>query len=188
MYGCDTRFAHSHTDCCVAGRRHGLKQAHEHHLSRPNHDHSMPDEQTSSRRPSKLHKRPASRSSSAEDWQDGGASSGDIDDVPPRPAPLRRTSSSSSSYGATKERRNSIPRAPPTLDDDPSFDQDGLSGGEDDDFDQPENVLGGWHFAPLLIAVVPPIGAVLGGHSDAWSDAILLVLASFWLYQFLKGR
>ncbi|TKY88904.1 hypothetical protein EX895_002145 [Sporisorium graminicola] len=48
------------------------------------------------------------------------------------------------------------------------------------------DTLGGWHFAPLGVALAPPLGALLGGHSDAWSDAILLILASFWLYQFLR--
>ncbi|SPO31062.1 related to TRX2 - thioredoxin II [Ustilago trichophora] len=46
--------------------------------------------------------------------------------------------------------------------------------------------FGGWHYAPLGVALAPPLGALLGGHSDAWSDAILLILASFWLYQFLR--
>ena len=44
----------------------------------------------------------------------------------------------------------------------------------------------GWHYAPLGVALAPPLGALVGGHSDAWSDAILLILASFWLYQFLR--
>ncbi|CDW97443.1 hypothetical protein, partial [Sporisorium scitamineum] len=48
------------------------------------------------------------------------------------------------------------------------------------------DTLGGWHLAPLGVALAPPLGALLGGHSDAWSDAILLILASFWLYQFLR--
>lgn len=46
--------------------------------------------------------------------------------------------------------------------------------------------LGGWHYAPLLIALAPAMASLLGGRADAWSDAILLLLASFWLYQFLK--
>ncbi|CEH11806.1 hypothetical protein CBOM_07201 [Ceraceosorus bombacis] len=48
------------------------------------------------------------------------------------------------------------------------------------------SALGGWHYAPLLIALIPPAGALLGGKADAWSDAVLLILSAFWLYQFLR--
>lgn len=87
-------------------------------------------------------------------------------------------SSLSSHPSRTKERKASIPLSPPTLEEDSFY--------EEDDPQKPENVLGNWHFAPLLIAILPPLGAVIGGQADAWSDAILLLLASFWLYQFLK--
>jgi hypothetical protein len=50
-----------------------------------------------------------------------------------------------------------------------------------------EAALGGWHYAPLFVALAPAAGALFGGRADAWSDAILLLLAAFWLYQFLKG-
>lgn len=93
-----------------------------------------------------------------------------------------RRSSSSSQSNRGRKRSASIPMSPPSV-------------GSDDDYYQDdareiraENVLGNWHFAPLLIAIVPPLGAVLGGGADAWSDAILLVIASFYLYQLLKGE
>ncbi|CBQ69001.1 related to TRX2-thioredoxin II [Sporisorium reilianum SRZ2] len=72
-----------------------------------------------------------------------------------------------------------VPLAPPSMTEE-----------EEAEFDAAQkaarDTLGGWHFAPLGVALAPPLGALLGGHSDAWSDAILLILASFWLYQFLR--
>lgn len=44
-----------------------------------------------------------------------------------------------------------------------------------------ESALGGWHYAPLLVGIGPPLGAILGGKVDHWSDAILLLLSSFWV-------
>lgn len=112
----------------------------------------------------------ASPSEQEPDWADGN-------DADAESTAYRTRSSSSSHGGQQKERRTSMPHAPPVEED--SF-------YEEEDPLKPENVLGHWHFAPLLIAVLPPVGAVLGGHADAWSDAILLILASFWLYQFLR--
>ncbi|KAI3478195.1 hypothetical protein L1887_59924 [Cichorium endivia] len=72
-----------------------------------------------------------------------------------------------------------VPHAPPSM-----------TEGEEAEFEAAQSAardtLGGWHYAPLAVALAPPLGALLGGHSDAWSDAILLILASFWLYQFLR--
>lgn len=72
-----------------------------------------------------------------------------------------------------------VPQAPPSI-----------STEEDAEFEAAQKAaseaFGGWHYAPLGVALAPPLGALLGGHSDAWSDAILLILASFWLYQFLR--
>ncbi|SPO30682.1 related to TRX2 - thioredoxin II [Ustilago trichophora] len=71
------------------------------------------------------------------------------------------------------------PQAPPSMTEE-----------ENAEFEAAQNAaretFGGWHYAPLGVALAPPLGALLGGHSDAWSDAILLILASFWLYQFLR--
>jgi hypothetical protein len=91
-----------------------------------------------------------------------------------------RRSTQSQSF-RDRKRSSSMPMSPPSV-------------GSDDDYYQnesereirSENVLGRWHFAPLLVALVPPLGAVLGGGADAWSDAILLFIASFYLYQLLK--
>lgn len=50
-----------------------------------------------------------------------------------------------------------------------------------------EHSLGGWHYAPLIVGLAPPLGAILGGgKADHWSDVILLLLSSFWLFQCLK--
>lgn len=72
-----------------------------------------------------------------------------------------------------------VPQAPPSLSEE-----------EQAEFEAAQKAasetLGGWHYAPLAVALAPPLGSLLGGHSDAWSDAILLILASFWLYQFLR--
>ncbi|UZJ56342.1 hypothetical protein CBS101457_005662 [Exobasidium rhododendri] len=92
-----------------------------------------------------------------------------------------RTPAYSSRSNRDRRQSRSIPLSPPSI------------GSDDDHYHQgdmpqirSENILGNWHFAPLLIALVPPLGAVLGGGADAWSDAILLVVASFYLYQLLK--
>lgn len=44
-----------------------------------------------------------------------------------------------------------------------------------------EHSLGGWHYAPLIVGIGPALGAILGGKADLWSDAILLLLSSFWV-------
>ncbi|EST08820.1 PITH domain protein [Kalmanozyma brasiliensis GHG001] len=90
--------------------------------------------------------------------------------------------------GSTDRRRSdhhqggfapSIPHSPPSMTEE-----------EEAEFEAAQraarDTLSGWHYAPLGVALAPPLGALLGGHSDAWSDAILLILASFWLYQFLR--
>ena len=90
--------------------------------------------------------------------------------------------SSFSSQSARDRRASSIPLSPPSV-----GSYDGHYQDDDGREMRVDNVLGHWHFAPLLIAIVPPLGAVVGGKADAWSDAILLFIASFYLYQLLKG-
>ncbi|KAJ1017791.1 hypothetical protein NDA16_005108 [Ustilago loliicola] len=87
-----------------------------------------------------------------------------VDDAP------RRQSSQQSGFAA---------HAPPSLTEEEAKEFEAAQNAVHDAF-------GGWHYAPLGVALAPPLGALLGGHSDAWSDAILLILASFWLYQFLR--
>lgn len=79
----------------------------------------------------------------------------------------------------SSQRSDFAPRAPPSLTEEEIAEFEAAQNAARDTF-------GGWHYAPLAVALAPPLGALLGGHSDAWSDAILLILASFWLYQFLR--
>lgn len=39
---------------------------------------------------------------------------------------------------------------------------------------------------PILFAIVPPLGALLWGTAEAWGDFLLLVLISYYLYNFIK--
>ncbi|CAD6918037.1 unnamed protein product [Tilletia controversa] len=76
-----------------------------------------------------------------------------------------------------------IPFAPPSLDydaDQAEHDQQHASAAA------AQTIFGGWHYVPLIIALVPPLGTFLGGHADTWSDAILLLLSTFWLYQWMR--
>ncbi|KAN0062629.1 hypothetical protein ACQY0O_005170 [Thecaphora frezii] len=92
---------------------------------------------------------------------------------------MRRRSSTASAASYADSATGSVRTAPPGLSPE---DEDG---GPPADETSPET-FGGWHYLPLIIALAPPIGAVIGGRADAWSDAILLFLSSFWLYQFLR--
>ena len=40
---------------------------------------------------------------------------------------------------------------------------------------------------PIAFAVVPPMGALIYGKSDVWSDFLLLLLIAFYLYNIIKG-
>jgi len=81
-----------------------------------------------------------------------------------------------------EEKDKDVPFAPPSIDyaaDETEFDHQRTAAAA-------ESAFGGWHWAPLVIALAPPIGTLLGGHADAWSDAILLLLGTFWLYQWMR--
>ncbi|CAJ0634673.1 4660_t:CDS:2 [Entrophospora sp. SA101] len=39
---------------------------------------------------------------------------------------------------------------------------------------------------PILFAVIPPMGALIFGKSDVWSDFLLLLLIAFYLYNIIK--
>lgn len=45
----------------------------------------------------------------------------------------------------------------------------------------------GAHSWPILFAVVPPLGALVFGKSDIWSDILTLALIAFFLYNIIKG-
>ncbi|KAK0548682.1 hypothetical protein OC845_003471 [Tilletia horrida] len=118
------------------------------------------------RRASAAAQRRASRSSSSNFTADSSSNSMGFDEI--------------ESVLAADEKE--VPFAPPSLDYDAyqaEIDQHRAAAAADSAF-------GGWHWAPLVIALAPPIGTLLGGHADAWSDAILLLLGTFWLYQWMR--
>jgi len=41
---------------------------------------------------------------------------------------------------------------------------------------------------PIVFAVIPPMGALVYGKSDVWSDFLLLLLIAFYLYNIIKGK
>ncbi|GAA6048989.1 hypothetical protein JCM3770_005428 [Rhodotorula araucariae] len=44
----------------------------------------------------------------------------------------------------------------------------------------------GWHHLPLILVGLPPLGAIVHGRAENWSDAIILALVVFYLYQLIK--
>ncbi|GAA5932645.1 hypothetical protein JCM1841_000321 [Sporobolomyces salmonicolor] len=44
----------------------------------------------------------------------------------------------------------------------------------------------GWHHVPLILVALPPLGAIVHGRAENWSDAIILILICFYLYQLIK--
>ncbi|BGO89940.1 hypothetical protein NBRC10512_001924 [Rhodotorula toruloides] len=44
----------------------------------------------------------------------------------------------------------------------------------------------GWHHLPLILVALPPLGAIVHGRAENWSDAIVLALVVFYLYQLIK--
>lgn len=51
----------------------------------------------------------------------------------------------------------------------------------------PNDYSNGAHSWPILFAVVPPLGALVFGKSDIWSDILTLALIAFFLYNIIKG-
>ncbi|GEM12648.1 hypothetical protein Rt10032_c23g6665 [Rhodotorula toruloides] len=58
----------------------------------------------------------------------------------------------------------------------------------DDDFHEhlEAEKTSGWHHLPLILVALPPLGAVVHGRAENWSDAIVLALVVFYLYQLIK--
>jgi len=52
----------------------------------------------------------------------------------------------------------------------------------------PSDYSSGAHSWPILFAVVPPLGALVFGKSDIWSDMLTLALIAFFLYNIIKGN
>ncbi|BGP14274.1 hypothetical protein JCM10213_005834 [Rhodosporidiobolus nylandii] len=49
-----------------------------------------------------------------------------------------------------------------------------------------EEKTSGWHHLPLVLVALPPLGAIIHGRAENWSDAIILLLVCFYLYQLIK--
>ncbi|GAA5877724.1 hypothetical protein JCM16303_000217 [Sporobolomyces ruberrimus] len=43
-----------------------------------------------------------------------------------------------------------------------------------------------WHHLPLALVALPPLLSIIHGRAENWSDAILLLLVAFYLYQLVK--
>lgn len=129
----------------------------------------MPSHTRTSKRSSSRHHQQPSQTAHVQEWADDGDSESDDARTHTRSDHHRRH------HGA------STPLAPPSpasLDDDL---QDVAASHA-----SAEHALGDWHYAPLILGLGPSLGAILGGKADHWSDAILLLLSCFWLYQCLK--
>uniref|UniRef100_A0A0K3CRJ4 Uncharacterized protein n=1 Tax=Rhodotorula toruloides TaxID=5286 RepID=A0A0K3CRJ4_RHOTO len=58
----------------------------------------------------------------------------------------------------------------------------------DDDFHEhlEAEKTSGWHHLPLILVALPPLGAIVHGRAENWSDAIVLALVVFYLHQLIK--
>ena len=52
----------------------------------------------------------------------------------------------------------------------------------------PAEFSSGAHSWPILFAVLPPLGALVFGKSDIFSDILTLTLIAFFLYNIIKGK
>lgn len=43
-----------------------------------------------------------------------------------------------------------------------------------------------WHYLPLVFALIPPLGAVIHGKADIWTDILMLLLLAYYLYNLVK--
>lgn len=58
---------------------------------------------------------------------------------------------------------------------------------QDEELVSNEPSVNSYHGWPLFAALAPPVLTVFGGQADHWSNAVEILLASFWLYQFLRS-
>ncbi|KAK9899799.1 hypothetical protein P389DRAFT_4196 [Cystobasidium minutum MCA 4210] len=79
--------------------------------------------------------------------------------------------------GRTRARSNSSNTAPRSTT---------TNDGDDEDDYHEESFSGPLHYLPLIVAVVPPLGAVLHGRAEAWTDFLILLLVAFYLYQIVR--
>ena len=50
-----------------------------------------------------------------------------------------------------------------------------------------ESKVSSWHNLPLFVVILPPLGAVLHGRAEDWTDAMILVLICFYLHYIVKS-
>jgi hypothetical protein len=41
---------------------------------------------------------------------------------------------------------------------------------------------------PIILAVIPTLGAFIGGSADAWSDFIMILLILYYVYKWITGK
>jgi len=85
----------------------------------------------------------------------------------PSPQPLASGAIESDDGTATgsPKRTRSFARSPP-------------SASQADD-DEQQSSFGGFHYIPLIFALVPPLGAIIHGRAEAWTDSLMLLVISF---------
>ena len=82
-------------------------------------------------------------------------------------------------------RRPSYARAPPSLkNSDYGATSEPGSGRHGTDEDESEHKFSGWHYIPLIFALVPPLGAIVHGRAEAWTDMLMLVVIAFCAFNF----
>ncbi|KAF9380736.1 hypothetical protein CPC16_010175 [Podila verticillata] len=110
------------------------------------------------------------RSSSLSSTSSNGLNGSPKSNLQPKQQPGLHTLPNSSSSNVSTQGRQSYP---------PS--NSGNRGNRD-----PNDYSNGAHSWPILFAVVPPLGALVFGKSDIWSDILTLALIAFFLYNIIK--
>ncbi|SCV67864.1 BQ2448_5475 [Microbotryum intermedium] len=107
----------------------------------------------------------------------GGASTGSTRRRTSASGGNRRPSSSSTMSGLNGAR---IPMQPPKHPD--MFDTEEQWRTHHDATEKTQ----GWHHLPLFLVVLPPLGAIIHGRAENWSDGIVITIVCFYLYQLIK--
>ncbi|GAA5867312.1 hypothetical protein JCM1840_005024 [Sporobolomyces johnsonii] len=113
-------------------------------------------------------------------------SSGSRGAPPARPSTRSRGSGNGRRNTDAWEEEEELARARMTAKPQPPKDPD-LFDTEDEWRQQHElEKTSGWHHLPLILVALPPLGAIIHGRAENWSDAIILILICFYLYQLIK--
>ena len=86
----------------------------------------------------------------------------------PQPSlqPLAPESDEDTATSGSPKRSRSYARAPPGAQ-------------QQDGDDEHHGSFSGWHYLPLIFALVPPLGAIVHGRAEAWTDMLMLIVISF---------